>query len=76
MLHRSQTLKLLHEANLLKVAEIMKMPIKNKRLIFSILRKHDTKTNVSLFLPASGVTVTEFCVALVLCNDTRRRQRA
>lgn len=65
--------KLLHEKNLLIVKSISELSIKDKRKVFTILRKLPTR-NHNIILPKYlGITLGEFCTVQVLLTDSKRK---
>jgi hypothetical protein len=69
--------KLVHEKNLRIVSIVGKMSVKDKRKVFSILRKAQPLEGTNYILPEFyGITLGEFCTAHVLKTDSKRKSKA
>jgi hypothetical protein len=66
--------QLIHEKNLILVKNISELSIKDKRKVFSSLRKIENDGNINFLFPSCfGVTIAEFCTIQVLLNDSKRK---
>jgi hypothetical protein len=65
--------QLIHERNLILVQHISDLSIKDKRKLFSLLRKVSNKHHNFMFPQFFGATIGEFCTVQVLLNDSKRK---
>ena len=66
--------KLVYEKNRLLVGLVGSMSVKDKRKVFSIIRKAHPLPDLNYILPQfHGITLGEFCTAHVLQTDNKRK---
>jgi hypothetical protein len=65
--------QLIHERNLIMVQHISELSIKDKRKVFTILRRMDKTHKNFIFPQFFGATIGEFCTTQVLLNDCKKK---
>lgn len=69
-------LRLLHEKNILLVDQVQRMPVKDRRKLFAIIRKQMPLQHLNFILPGFyGLTLGEFATGHLLHSDNKRKNR-
>lgn len=62
--------ELMRKSTIRMISSIQEISVKEKRKLFSLLRKNAHQVNENWIFPFSGISVGELCVAQVLDQDT------